>query len=118
MGAVPDARPEQRVPGGVELDLVDAVAEAVVRAELRRVLVREPRPLGGLAREQSSPSEVARSTAQAAPSRSSASTSGRFSREQVVAGERRRLVQRPGSGAGPGGDPHRLMVILSWCGCC
>ena len=36
---VGDARPEQLVPGGVELDLVDAVA---VGTQLRRVLVGEP----------------------------------------------------------------------------
>ncbi len=35
-----DAAAEQLVPGGVELDLVDAVAEAVVCAQLRRVLIR------------------------------------------------------------------------------
>ena len=36
----------QLVPGGVELDLVDAVAEAVVGAQPRRVLVRLGRPSG------------------------------------------------------------------------
>ena len=42
MQAVLDADCEQLVPGGVELDLVDPLAEAVVGAERRRVLVREP----------------------------------------------------------------------------
>ena len=36
-----DPEPEQPVPGGVELDLVDPVAGAVVGAQLRRVLVSE-----------------------------------------------------------------------------
>ncbi len=35
-----DPQPQQLVPGRVELDLVDPVAEAVVSAQLRRVLVR------------------------------------------------------------------------------
>ena len=44
--AVADADPHQLVPGGVELDLVDAVAEAVVGAQLGRVLVRLEAPSG------------------------------------------------------------------------
>ena len=40
-----DREAEKLVPGGVELDLVDPVAEAVVGAQLRRVLVRR-RPKG------------------------------------------------------------------------
>ena len=43
---------EQRVPGGVELDLVDLLAVAVVRAEPGRMLVREPAPLERIAAEQ------------------------------------------------------------------
>ncbi len=42
----PTADAEQLVPGRVELDLVDAVAEAVVGPQLRRVLV------GGRAEDQ------------------------------------------------------------------
>ncbi len=40
-----DAHLHQLVPGGVELDLVDPVAVAVVGAQDRLVLVREPAPL-------------------------------------------------------------------------
>ena len=46
-----ETEPEQRVPGRMELDLVDSLAVAVVRQELRRVLVREPAPLERLATE-------------------------------------------------------------------
>ena len=45
-----DRLAQQLVPGGVELDLVDAVAVAIVGAELRRVLVGEgTEALGALA---------------------------------------------------------------------
>ena len=48
-----DRHAQQLVPGGVELDLVDAVAVAVVGAELRRVLVGEgAEALGALAAGQ------------------------------------------------------------------
>jgi hypothetical protein len=40
-----DARSHQRVPGGMELDLVDPVSEPVVSPEARRILVRKPAPL-------------------------------------------------------------------------
>jgi hypothetical protein len=40
-----DAEAEELVPRGVEVDLVDPLAEAVVGAEDRRVLVREPSEL-------------------------------------------------------------------------
>ena len=39
----PTRAAEQRVVAGVELDLVDAAAEAVVRVQLRRVAVGQPR---------------------------------------------------------------------------
>ena len=39
------------VPGGMELDLVDAVAVAVVRAQHRRMLVRETAPVARRAGE-------------------------------------------------------------------
>jgi hypothetical protein len=39
-----DSGAHQLVPGGVELDLVDPVAVAVVGAQLRRVLVGQPAP--------------------------------------------------------------------------
>ena len=47
-----DPEPQQRVPGRVELDLVDPLAVPVVRAQHRRVLVREPPPLERLAAER------------------------------------------------------------------
>ena len=46
-----EAEPKEGVPGRVELDLVDPLAVAVVRQELRRVLVREAPPLQWLAAE-------------------------------------------------------------------
>ena len=53
-----DARLQQRVPGGMELHLVDPVAEAIVRAEPRRVLVRQAAPLERLSAQE--PAELAR----------------------------------------------------------
>jgi hypothetical protein len=50
--AVLDARPHERMPGRVELDLVDPVAEAVVGPQPRRMLVRLARPLERLAGEE------------------------------------------------------------------
>jgi hypothetical protein len=47
-----EAEPQQRVPGRVELDLVDPLAVAVVRLQARRVLVREPAPFERLAAER------------------------------------------------------------------
>ena len=91
--AVRDPDPHQLVPGGVELDLVDPVAEAVVGAELRRVLVRLDAPADRPRRPQRAPSSRASSSAQSAPSRRSASTSSRVVREDVVALQRRRLVE-------------------------
>ncbi len=49
MDAAPDRKLHQVVPSGMELDLVDAVAVAVVRAQDRRVLVGEAPPFEGLA---------------------------------------------------------------------
>ena len=49
---VPDGEAHQLVPRRMELDLVDPLAEPVVRPQLRRVLVREPPPLERLARQQ------------------------------------------------------------------
>ena len=61
----------------MELDLVDPLPEAVVRAQLRRVLVREPPPLERLAGQRAA--EVGAAVRRPpAPSRSSASASGRF----------------------------------------
>ena len=47
MDAAPDRQFHQVVPSGMELDFVDAVAEAVVSAQDRRVLVGEASPLEG-----------------------------------------------------------------------
>ena len=93
MQPVLDARPEQRMPRGVELDLVDPVAEAVVRAQARRILVREPSPLERLAGQE----RAERARARGRPA--GALTLERLGErpvlgEQVVAVERRRLVRR------------------------
>ena len=48
MQTVPHRYPQQFVPGGMKLDLVDAVAEPIMSAQLGRVTVREPSPLGSL----------------------------------------------------------------------
>ena len=69
---VGDGHLQQPVIRRVVLDLVDAVAVAVVGAQDRLVLVREPAPLGGLAAGDL-PSARARSAAQPPPSRSTAS---------------------------------------------
>ncbi len=45
-------QPQERVPGRVELDLVDPLAVAVVRPQDGRMLVREPAPLERLAAER------------------------------------------------------------------
>ena len=52
MQPVLDAEAEQRMPCRIELDLVDPLAEAVVRAKPRRVVVREPAELERLAAER------------------------------------------------------------------
>ena len=50
--ARPEPEAQQRVPGRMELDLVDPLAVAVVRPQDRRVLVRQPPPLQRLAAER------------------------------------------------------------------
>ena len=82
------------VPRRMELDLVDARAEAVVRAELRRVLVREPAPLERRAAEPLPNAEhCAGRPARALPLERLDERPIRG--EQVVAGERRHLVGAP-----------------------
>ena len=72
-----DAHLHQLVPGGVELDLVDAVSVAVERAQHGLVLVGQPAPqLLRPSPPTNRPSADARSRTQPAPSRSTASTSG------------------------------------------
>ncbi len=77
-----DAEPEQLVPRGVELDLVDPLAEAVVGAEDRRMLVREPSELERLAAAEPPERGATLLGIARAPSRRSASTSGRFSEKR------------------------------------
>src|SRR5439155_11533702 len=86
-----DAELQQPVPGGVELDLVDALAEAVVRAQLRRVLVREPSPLERLPTELGAEREqrLLRPDGTLAPNRVE---QRRVRRDDVVLLERRSLV--------------------------
>ena len=71
-----DRHPQQLVPGGVELDLVDAVAEAVVGAQLRRVLVGEAAERLRVLAAGEAPTAAIRSSAHSAPSRRTASTRG------------------------------------------
>ena len=93
--AEPDPDLHQLVPGGMELDLVDAVAEAVVGAELRRVLVGLATPALG-ERAAGERADLARGVGSAqsgalAPDRLGQRPVGL---EDVVVLERR----RPGSG--------------------
>ena len=102
-----DAHPHQLVPGRVELDLVDAVAVAVVGVKNGLVLVGEPAPACcGLASDQ--PPE--RGGALAAPSRRPPARYGlderAVAREHVHALERRRLVE-DGVRLATGGAPVR-----------
>jgi hypothetical protein len=88
-----DAELEQLVPGRVELDLVDSLAEAVVRPQDGRVLVREPAELERLATAQPPERRAAlllRRVSLPAQRLDERPVLG----EQVVPGERRRLVRR------------------------
>ena len=89
---VPDAEPEELVPGGVELDLVDPLAEAVMRAEDRRMLVREPPELERLAAAE--PPERRALLVVGVPSFAPKRLDERpVLGEHVVALERRRLIR-------------------------
>ena len=94
-------QPQERVPGRVELDLVDPLAEAVVRTQHRRMLVREPAPLERLAAEGRPEGGDLRLPGRAAlaPQRLD---EGRVLLVEVVARERRRLV-----GSSRSGDRHQ-----------
>ena len=89
-----DGRAHELVPGGMELDLVDAVAEAVVRAQHRRVRGWPDDP-----RRCASPPTIGAERARGAPAPSprprarAPRTSTRSVAKSVVALERRRLVQ-------------------------
>ena len=84
---------EQRVPRRVELDLVDSLAEPVVRAQDGRVCIGEPTPFERLARQLLAEldcaffGEAAAFAAQRLDERD-------VVREEVHAFERRRLVGR------------------------
>src|SRR5579871_2150097 len=77
----------------MELDLIDTVPEAVVRAELRRVLVREPPPLERLAGQRTA--ELRASLRGPAGALAlERLDERRIAPEEVVPLERRRLVHR------------------------
>ena len=96
-----DGAPQQPVPRGVELDLVDPVAVPVVGAQDRHVALGAPAVLDRLdaARPPRRP-RGARSTPQPPPSRSSASASARSALEQVDRLQRRGLVEDLAGGIG------------------
>ena len=92
MEPVSDAEPEELVPGRVELDLVDSLTEAVMGAEDRRVLVREPPELERLAAAE--PPERRALLVVGGPSFAPKRLDERsVLGEHVVALERRRLVR-------------------------
>ncbi len=101
------AEAEEPVPGGMELDLVDPLAEAVVRPQDRRVLVGEPSQLERLAAAEAAERRAAlfRGAAALAPERLH---QGLVLREQVVALERRRLVCCAEAGRG-----HQIVLNCS-----
>ena len=101
------AEAEEPVPGGMELDLVDPLAEAVVRPQDRRVLVGEPSQLERLAAAEAAERRAAlfRGAAALAPERLH---EGLVLREQVVALERRRLVCCAEAGRG-----HQIVLNCS-----
>ncbi|HET8893325.1 MAG TPA: hypothetical protein VFM96_04435 [Gaiellaceae bacterium] len=70
-----DRHAHQRVPCGIELDLVDPFPVTVVRPEFRRALAREPPPIERLAAERDA--ACTRSSAHGA-ARRIPSTNGRF----------------------------------------
>jgi hypothetical protein len=105
---VPDAEREELVPGGVELDLVDPLAEPVVRTKDRRMLVRETPELERLAAAE--PAERRAPLLLAGPSLAPVRLDERrVLGEQVVALERRRLVR----GADVGARRHQIVLNCS-----
>jgi hypothetical protein len=88
---VPDAEAHHRVPGGVELDLVDALTEPIVAAKHRGVRVRLIPPDEGLAPDQFT--DLAHLLVRPPRSFPLEGLDDRAVRaEEVVALERRRLV--------------------------
>ena len=103
-----DAGRHELVPRRVELDLVDAVAVAVVRAQHRRVLVGQRGPTPRARRPRTRRRRGRARAAQPAPSRSSASTSGRLSSNRL----------RPASGGGWLGTSWvRGRAVAGWPSC-
>ena len=98
--AVGDVHRHQLVPGRVELDLVDPVAEAVVGAELRRVLVRQPAELDRLGAAGDLADGADRVDREVAALAGDGLDEGPVGVEDVVAGERLGLV---GDRVGRGG---------------
>ncbi len=87
-----DSEPQELVPGGVELDLVDALAEAVMAAQPRRMLVREASELERLTAAQ--PSELREAGLLLGRTFAPCRLDQRpVLREEVVPLERRRLVR-------------------------
>jgi len=91
--AVGDVDVHELVPGGVELDLVDAVAEAVVGAQLRRVLVGEPAELDRLAAARDRPDRADRVHGEVAALPRDRLDEGPVRLEDVVVLERGRLIR-------------------------
>ena len=94
MEAMTDGNLHQPVPRGVELDLVDAVAEPIVAVQLRRVGVGQKAPGDGLfgARQ---PAELGDHVLCPRPALSfEGFAQGKIGLEEVVVDERRWLVQR------------------------
>ena len=79
-----DRAAQQPVPGRVELDLVDPVAEPVVRAQDRHVALGPPAVLERLDAAGDGAGLAARSTPQPPPSRSSASRSARSTSNRLT----------------------------------
>jgi len=82
----------QRMPGRVELHLVDAVAEAIVGPQHRRMLVCLTAPLLGLGRTGQA-AEFAHAVLGPARALAAQRVEHRGVRGDVVPGQRRRLVE-------------------------
>src|SRR5581483_11992902 len=98
---VRDGDRHQLVPGGVERDLVDAVAEAVVRAQLGGMPVRLEAPRDRLLRSGEDAQSAERALVPARPFAANPLEQRDVLRRDVVAGERRGLVQDLVRRAGP-----------------
>ena len=90
--AVTDRDPHQLVPRRVDLDLVDALAEAVVGAEVRRVRVGLEAPVDRLLGPGQATELVDQVVGPGAAFALQGLAEGRVGLEDVVIDERRRLV--------------------------